>query len=1360
VSQVIEGVFFMDHTASFRCDCCGLAIDLSLVQVCPACQYPVATEQEQEFLETSIHDLRRVMNHGGASIRVADLVHRYECRLSFLRSLNARSASALPLAERLVVSAHPSVARTRPLPVLGQADGGPLLLPPDKGIAVQPAASMRGFSLSSDAIVNILAALGSFLILAGALGFTLTTPNLWVSFAGMFLLQGISGGAGLLVQRRFPLLRTVATLYTFISALLIPLVGFSAYRLVSGGTVAFSPPLLLTLAACYAAAVYGLLAVVQRFVPFAYLGVVALLISDLALAETLHLAMWWWPCAALVLALASLGAVSRPSGARSLFAEARAILRTPLAVLMYTVVAAGALLLLLLLGDSFLEPLAEKRLALFSLSCLILAWSALWIWRTGRVSLTPALAYLLLVTLLLLGYTLDLERTGYVLLLACVALGYHILARIAQSRRSPGILPALALDQLATGVSLLVLLLVAFALPFQLLEQSFSSNAGLGRLLFPGLTSFFVFVPEAGISLDVLASGLCLLVTLDITVMRAGWTRTPARAAWCWLLLPGGLLLTSMYGLLVLLWGVAPLWAWLALSLVLLAGAVLTRRFVGPFWANPLDVLALGQLLFTLLLSLSLTPEVVSVFLLGYAALLYAILLSQRRPWPSVLPACLLLCALPLFLTHVIVVLCISLLLPPVCAWIQRAGLFSNTQRLLAWTLLVPALIYGLVLAGAAFSNDQSVLVSWLHLHLSVAYDLAALGLTWYAAALVAREKLWLVPATLFWLLALFLPFNNFWALSVLTPVLAILAAVAQRRLSLAWALPLYLAALFSSAMVAYTGFLSQHFTALSWIGLGFALLAYTLGLLNGQRVLLWVTPVYTTLAILTAGLFLGDLFRLPLVAFVGAGLGLLGTRVSLPLFCRQHWQAALQYTLPLYITALVAAVLTGIAGTLGAINRPFYGAVPDVLLLDALVAFVVLRIEQRPRWCWLVAVFASWGVLLMQQLTPAYVLGAGTALLLSGLLSRSLLSAEHETAGRRWMWSWPWYLAFLVAALVFDSWPLVVDQSAMTGLFALGALAFTALATLAMVIERAPEFLFIPVSQAAWTIHLGLPGASPAALILAYTFLCILIFVTQFIWQFWPAHTRWLPATSPHNLLSLGGLCLVLSGAVSQGALSPDTGILAQTGVLALVTLSLLVFLYGLTHFVAVTHELSQQRDEQHIVQRVESARAVHHVCSYGSGLLLTLAACWELLAFHQTNLDMLTLVPASYLIIVAPFLFRDQILPARQITGQLVSLVGAALLLLPALWLSFNGILLLPTLVLLAESLVLLVLGLIIRLRIFILSSAALVVAGTLRLLFLSVPQSVPILLMVFGSLLVLLATGLILARHRLQHAWRRWE
>jgi len=38
--------------------------------------------------------------------------------------------------------------------------------------------------------------------------------------------------------------------------------------------------------------------------------------------------------------------------------------------------------------------------------------------------------------------------------------------------------------------------------------------------------------------------------------------------------------------------------------------------------------------------------------------------------------------------------------------------------------------------------------------------------------------------------------------------------------------------------------------------------------------------------------------------------------------------------------------------------------------------------------------------------------------------------------------------------------------------------------------------------------------------------------------------------------------------------------------------------------------------------------------------------------------------------------------------------------------------------------------------------------------------VPPSVPILLLVFGGLLMALATTLILLRHRLQTAWSLWE
>ncbi len=92
-------------------------------------------------------------------------------------------------------------------------------------------------------------------------------------------------------------------------------------------------------------------------------------------------------------------------------------------------------------------------------------------------------------------------------------------------------------------------------------------------------------------------------------------------------------------------------------------------------------------------------------------------------------------------------------------------------------------------------------------------------------------------------------------------------------------------------------------------------------------------------------------------------------------------------YALPLYATALIAAVLTGIAGSLSDINAPFYGAVPDALLIYGVVAFAVLLYEKRPGWLWLAAGLAAWGTTLAVQLTPYYVplIGAGMAVV--GLL-------------------------------------------------------------------------------------------------------------------------------------------------------------------------------------------------------------------------------------------------------------------------------------------------------------------------------------------------------------------------------------
>jgi hypothetical protein len=117
-----------------------------------------------------------------------------------------------------------------------------------------------------------------------------------------------------------------------------------------------------------------------------------------------------------------------------------------------------------------------------------------------------------------------------------------------------------------------------------------------------------------------------------------------------------------------------------------------------------------------------------------------------------------------------------------------------------------------------------------------------------------------------------------------------------------------------------------------------------------------------------------------------------------------------------------------------------------------------------------------------------------------------------------------------------------------------------------------------------------------------------------------------------------------------------------------------------------------------------------------------------------------------------------RDSLIKERHVIGQIVAVLGACLLFLPALQFSLSDQNLLPTAILLGESLALLALGVITRVRIFVLSSAALVIVGTLRALFLATPPSLT--LMLTGLTLLVIATVLILARHKLQIAWKQWE
>jgi len=280
---------------------------------------------------------------------------------------------------------------------------------------------------------------------------------------------------------------------------------------------------------------------------------------------------------------------------------------------------------------------------------------------------------------------------------------------------------------------------------------------------------------------------------------------------------------------------------------------------------------------------------------------------------------------------------------------------------------------------------------------------------------------------------------------------------------------------------------------------------------------------------------------------------------------------------------------------------------------------------------------------------------------------------------------------------------------------------------------------LVFPVGLAAWAIWQWQPPRGLARLMVAYSLLCVLIFASQFIWKVLPSATNWLPATRLHRVFGLGGQALVVLVIIQQGGLSADSGLLAHVGAGALFVLALLLLWYG----------------------RLQSAPTVQRLCYYGAGLLVSLGISWELLAIGYTQLDLLALAPASYLVVIAPFLIRDEALPQRHRLGQAVSMLGAALLLLPTLWLSFSDSNWVSTLILAVESLALLLVGIGARVRFFILGGAALVVVAGLHALFLptlGIPTFVA--LMVLGVTLLAVATGLALARHRIQAAWTQWE
>jgi len=1391
----------MLQTPTSHCNCCGLPIDPQVGENCPRCNYPISPPKEELFLESTLRDLRRVATYGGANITVAGLIQRYQTRLNFLRHLKisaavATNAPTLPAEVPLaVVDTHaPTVPAEQPLAVAAADAPIAPMAPVPKPVPLVPVAPMpvasspqRIFSWRSflvDQSVTIVASLGAFLLLIGALAFivTNTAQSPFLTFLIILGLHVLFGGIGVSTYR-FPSLRFVSRLYTSIAVLLVPLVGYAGYNLIQEHVIKLPAPALIAIAAAYAAIVYAALAVSQRFVAYGYLGAAALVVVDLALARLFMLDYWWWPSMLMLLALLALIVVPRPSANPAFpnnwpFVGTWALLREPVRVLMFTIIAACVLGIIVTtfysffldlfgndLGDLFSEASSGGiRFSILSTLLLLLLWTSLYLWLTKRANRVLILAYLFLASVLAFCYGLHFEEIGYALALTAVAVLYHGLNRFTPRLLQPFGKFGLRLDQLALILVALVPLISSPQLPSQLFERAY-------------IPYELEFSASWKIITELIAVGVGLALTLSVAFRRANLLGTSAtrQNAWPWLLLLSGVLLNWDFSIVVLVLGAVPVWWFLGLTVLMVAGAVIVRRRFGAAWANPVDLLALGEAILTLSLSLSQNPDSIWPLPLFFAALSYGVLLYQRRQNWLFLPLIFALWDLLLLIvfSRLQMILLLGIVLPfaavvvrrfmPVMSVALRTGGSAGRRVTVAWEwpLLTIALLSGIVVSLFDLNSPTSTVYNWSHVPFSLALELAVFSLVWYGSAALARIKWWLFVVVGFAVAGLLLPDDPFAVLAVLAFVTAVLALGISRYTGRDWAWPLYSIALFSALMMGIRGYEHDQFLATSWVLLGFAVLIYGIGVIEDLALFLWIAPVFATWSVIDSALR-GDLYRPPTVALLcaalGVGIGLLN--FSLPSVFRSRYNSLLRYALPFYATATAAAVLTGVYGTLGGVNYPFPGAIPDAMLVYALVAYGVLIFERQPRWLGLVAGFAIWGTVLALQTGGYYVLGIGLGAGVVGLLVGRVVKRPSIPVGAatfrqllaRFTWGWPWYLTTLVAAAVMGVWPLLSVEQPVVSFLLYGLLAITALSVVIMLVERAPELLVFPIGLGSLIGLVALVTDelwAPWLLALTLSLLGILIFASQFIWKIIPPATNWLPATRLHRLFALLGQALVVLFVIQQDGLSADSPALAHVGPLVLslahigagtlLVLALLLFWYG----------------------RLQHVPPLRRWSYYVAGLLLSLVVSWTLLAFGVTYQEWLLLAPTVYLTAIAPILKRDESIPYRQRIGQMSTIVGAAFLLLPTLWLSFGAANLLPTLILAGKALALLLLGLGTRLRTFILSGAGLVVVAALHALFLPqffIPPSLA--LAALGGILIALATGLSLARRQLQVAWASWE
>ncbi|GCE10522.1 hypothetical protein [Tengunoibacter tsumagoiensis] len=825
-----------------RCDCCGTPVDVQAASVCRTCGYPVDRVQEIVFLQQQVQNLQRVADHGGAQITIAQLIERYRRRL--LQLTQASVVAQSPSEEKPLAPAN-AVSSEQPLP----GDYPAATPPPSAG-------SPQSFLTEQSNVV--IASLGAFFILIGSLSFLFTTKNSAQAFIVLLIVHVIFGAIGV-VSYRFPRFRTVGIIYTGIFALQVPLVGYSAYQLVVGAAATLSAPTLVMIAALYATIVYVALALYQRFSVFGYLAAVAFFVADLAFLLVTNLNFWWYAIILFVPAFVSLVEIPRLRLRLDLQTTHPPILRGALLFLRYTSLIlaciSGFLTLIYALGNG-LEVTSglqrEMRIAFLVFCLLLFVWVMAYTWLARARDLAGLLPWLATLNVLAGAYLYEASRIDYVFISVGLAGIYHLTSVVLpRSGRLafPGVRKQL--DILTLSLVLLIPCLVDLFLPFQIVQHSYH------------LSLFFNIQPDlswetwAGIASILLGC----LISISLVFTHTGFQKvlTPEKRNWPYVLIISGLLVTFVYGLVLLLWGKNDfVWWYLALALVWIVFAIAIRRLVNQHWAYPFDCLALLTTIGTLLLGFELSPDQKLIVLLGLATIYYAVLLYQRRALWLFLPVVLAICAFPSLWERPYILALFSFVLPLLTAGV-RNWMGHKSREITPWEapLMTIALLYGLLFVVHDGGLNTSSLQSWLGRPFALPLELAGLGAVWYLAAVWGRVSWWQWATILYTVPALLFPPHNFWILIWIAPILALLGFAVSKGSGRQWAAAPYSLSVLAVLIVGTYSLLFREYdpkiTAIvPFVLFGYVLIAYSLIFLEKVPLLIWPVIGLTAWSVLS----------------------------------------------------------------------------------------------------------------------------------------------------------------------------------------------------------------------------------------------------------------------------------------------------------------------------------------------------------------------------------------------------------------------------------------------------------------------------------------------------------------------------